>query len=227
MQSPKSDNLKHAPGGNMAASDETGQTPVPGDKPKVSNPQSFKAAPSSRAISLVAVALLIGFLAVLIVSSDNDSKENKADSTRGSETTSTTTVVPDNDGDNATTAPTTTVAPVDGARDPGQITVLVLNGSNIAGVAGKVTTALAEDGYKTVEAANDESKGNGTFVYYKSGYKTDAEQLANNVIPDILDDLQIKQSVRAAELPSSVPTDWEQENIGSANIVIVVGNATS
>ena len=203
----------------MAAPDEN--TLPSGATPPKGVPQ-FTAPPSVRAIALVVLAIVFGFLLVTIVNSDSgDDKDASATQTTA---VTTTTAAPSGNNDEEESTTTTTVA-IDGVRDPAEVAVLVLNGSNIGGVAGTVSEELGTVGYETLTPGNDSEKDNGTLVYYKSGFKNDADQLATNVVPGILKDLQISQSVKAASFPSSTPTGWDQVDLVSANVVIVIGNA--
>jgi len=201
-------------------------------RPTSSNPSnkdnqslsSIASTPSARAVSFVIFAIIIGFILVLIVNSDKEriTKEASA-SNKSQETTTTTAQVIENE-ESEEESTTTTAKPVSGTKDTSDVSVLVLNGSNIAGVAAKVTTSVADLDYQTLTAGNDSSKDKGTFVYYKSGFANDAKQLATNVVPGILKDLQITQTVKAAPFPASAPSQWDQDNLTSANIIIVVGN---
>ncbi|MFN8015936.1 MAG: LytR C-terminal domain-containing protein [Acidimicrobiia bacterium] len=178
---------------------------------------SFSSPTSTRALGLVAVAVLIGLLLVVIIDSDNSSK--KSSKAQSSQSTSTTTT------SKSTSTSTTTTTLVTGAKKPAEVSVLVLNGSNIAGVASTISQGISKLGYKTLTAGNDTSKDAGTIVYYKAGFEKDAKQLATNVVPGLLKNIKMTQTVTSKQFPASAPVAWDQDNLISANLVVVVGNA--
>lgn len=91
-----------------------------------------------------------------------------------------------------------------------EIEVKVLNGSGVAGMAGKIKDFLSAKEYKSVEAGNYSSEEvEGTIVYYKEEkFKTQAQWLS-----DMLKDKEIKSEIK---LGSS------EEEL-SADIVVVLG----
>lgn len=203
------------------AESENGNNPQgsPQRKPPVDS--TFTAPPSTRAIALVAIAILVGFLLVMVV--DSDSSTGKTASATQSTITTTTVVAADNEQSEEST--TTTTRAVANTQAPSGVSVLVLNGSNIAGVAGKVSNAIQEADFETLTPGNDSDKDVGTVVYYKSGFQNDAKQIAQNIVPGVLKELEISQSVKTATFPDSAPSSWDQENLVGANIVVVIGNA--
>jgi hypothetical protein len=192
---------------------------MPDSKDNSASPsQGFTPAPSSRALALVAIAIIAGLILVGIVDADKTSKKNP--SANASNTTTTTVKA------TTTSTTTSTTKPVSGTKDPEDVSVLTLNGSAIAGVAAKVTTELDKVKYHTLTAGNDTSKDTGTFVYYKSGFQKDAQQLSTNVLPGILKTLKITQTIKTKAFPASAPSTWDQADLLTANIVVVVGNAS-
>lgn len=185
-------------------------------------PVPFTATPSTRAISFIAITILIGFILVLVVNSDKEETTTAKKSSASKSATQEKTASED-----TTTTTTTTTKPVSGTNDPSDVSVLVLNGSNIAGVAGKISDSIGALGYKTLTPGNDTSKDTGTSIYYKSGFEKDAKQLANNVVPGILKSFKITQPIKVAQLPSSAPEQWDQDNLIGANVVVVVGNVAA
>ena len=75
---------------------------------------------------------------------------------------------------------TTTLPPV---RGPEQLTVLVLNSTRIAGLAGRLTNRLSDLGYGTLEPDNHPSQLDISVVWYVEGFDREAEVLAEE-IPD-------------------------------------------
>ena len=187
---------------------------------KVPQSQAFTSPPSTRALGLVAIAVLVGFLLVMIVDSNNNSDSDKQ---AGTQQTSTTTTAKSTTETTAKNTTTTTVA-VSGTKKPSQVTVLALNGSSGEGIASAVTAEVKDLGYKTLAPGNDSSKDKNTIVYYKSGFEKDAKQLATNIVPGVLEDLNIEQKVTTKQFPASAPITWDQINLVAANLVVVVGN---
>ena len=200
-----------------------GNSESPAKKNPGSLPSSFNAAPSSRAIGLVAIAVLVGVLLLVIVDADNASKKNKSQASQSDATTTTTKTGSNTESSKVSSTSTTT--PVSGTKKPAEVSVLVLNGSSGGGVASSVSTAVGEQGYKMLTPGNDSSTAKGTIVYYKAGFEKDAKQIATNVVPGILTELNISQAVTTEQFPGSAPTEWDQDNLVGANIVVVVGNA--
>ena len=90
-------------------------------------------------------------------------------------TTSTVTTV-------ATTVPetTSTLPPV---RSPDRLTVLVLNATRVAGLAGRVSERLADLGYRTLDPDNHPEALQTSVIWYVGGFAREAEVLAE-AIPD-------------------------------------------
>lgn len=82
-----------------------------------------------------------------------------------------------------TTAPTLPPAAPPPIREPGQIIVLVLNSTETAGLAGRVTDQLSELGYRTETPDNHPSALGTSVVWYLDGFEREAEALAEE-IPD-------------------------------------------
>lgn len=186
----------------------------------VINAKAFSSPPSTFALGLVALAVVVGLLLVAVVNSDKPASDKTASSKNSSSATNNSTET------KTTVVSTTTTTPISGTKDPAEVTVVVLNGSSIAGVATSVTNEIEKVDYKVLTAGNDSSKDKNTIIYYKSGFEKDAKQLATNVVPGILNTLQISQDISTKQFPSSAPIAWDQQNLVAANIVIVVGDAS-
>lgn len=89
-----------------------------------------------------------------------------------------------------TTAPTTTTttAPVVEVRDPGEITVVVLNSIGTQGLAAGVTADLDSLGYVTLTADNYSPLLDQSRIWYKPGFGAEATDLAAS-FPDALTEL--------------------------------------
>ncbi len=190
-----------------------------------STPAPFATPPSTRALALVGIAVLIALLLVVIVNEDKKDGEKTAASTTQT-TTTTAASNTETTSKSSSSSSTSTTKPVANTSQPSDVSVLVLNGSGTAGVATKVSEALGELDYKTLTPGDDSSIDKGTIVYYKSGFENDAKQLAINVVPGILNDLDMTQTVKSQQFPSSAPVAWNQTNLVSANVVVVVGSSS-
>lgn len=154
-----------------------------------------------RGAALVAVAVLIGVLLLargldgddLVPASDGDGDEQTVGTSPG--------------GTSSTTATTATAGP----RTPGEVRVLVANGSGVAGAAGRRTDELAAAGYATLEPANAAPVPT-TQVLFAEGYEADAAAVATAVgaAPGAVQ-----------PLPDPPPVDP-----ADANVVVVLGPDT-
>ena len=195
----------------------------PSEKNKIASLQSsFTSTASSKAVALVVIAVLVGVLLLVIVDADNVSIENSKSPNAKVVTTTTVSKV---ENSLSTQVSTSTTTPVSGIKKPAEVSVLVLNGSSASGMATSVSTAIGELGYTMLKPGDDSSTEKGTVVYYKAGFDKDAKQIATNIMPGILSDLGISQPVKSEQFPSNAPTDWDQDNLVGANIIIVVGNS--
>lgn len=77
---------------------------------------------------------------------------------------------------------TTTEAVV--VRDPSEVTVLVLNSTGRAGIAGALTTAFGEAGYQTLQADNYEPTLDQSRVWYLGDFAPEAAEIQAEFIPD-------------------------------------------
>ena len=78
------------------------------------------------------------------------------------------------------TTTTTTSLPV---WEPAQLTVLVLNSTRTAGLAGRLTDRLSDLAYRTLEPGNHPSLLDVSVVWFVDGFEREAEVLAEE-IPD-------------------------------------------
>lgn len=113
----------------------------------------------------------------------------------------------DDDVTTDTTATTDASAP----RPPGEVTVLVANGSGVAGAAARFTEQVAASGYVTAEPANMRggARADASVVYYTEGYEAEAAALAATLSP-----------VPVVEpLPEPAPVD----DLRGAAVLLVLG----
>jgi cytoskeletal protein RodZ len=196
---------------------------APTDKDRHST--NFKAASSasSKMLIIVAVAVIVGILLVWVV---NNKKDNNSSKTAKSTASTVLTTVPTTDSVSKSSSTTSTTTAVPNTQKPADVSVLVLNGSNFAGVAGNTSTEIGKVGYKMLTPGDDKSQDVGTFVYYKSGFDADAKKIAQNILPSILKTLKITQDIEVKQFPSSTPSEWSVDELLNANIVVIVGNAS-
>ena len=136
-------------------------------------------------------------------------------STAPSDTTTTTTT-------SAATTTTTSVVPattvpVVAELSPSQLQVQVLNGSGIAGAAGRLSASLRDAGYSVLPAANAPQRFGSSAVYYVADAHRDEAELVAEVVEEsvaAVDD----GDVAVASLPAS-----GQISAGQANVVVLIG----
>jgi len=107
--------------------------------------------------------------------------------------------------------------PPDGpfSRPPDQVTVFVANGSNVGGLAGKVTRLLGLDGYQTTSPGNAYRASLST-IYYREGFLGDARAVGTTL------------SLPADEVPMPELIDFVApstvDRVLAADIVVVIGS---
>ena len=77
-----------------------------------------------------------------------------------------------------TTMGTTTLPPV---RDPGEVIVVVLNSTRVAGLAGRVTERLSDLGYLTLDPDNHPTSLETSVIWYVEDFEREAEALAEEI----------------------------------------------
>lgn len=115
----------------------------------------------------------------------------------------------------APTSPTTTAAPSPD-REPGEVTVVVLNADGPAGSAGAATETIGASGYQTGDPrnANGDVTLDTTAVYYAEGFQAEASAVA----------LVLGKAPEAVQpLPDPVPGPGAEES----NVVVVLGQDTA
>jgi hypothetical protein len=136
--------------------------------------------PTARA-ALVLASFLVLFVLVDRLSEPERADQGTASGTTESRTTASTRAATSATGTSATTRPPTTAAPTTTAPPTGStlrpakgVTVQVLNGAYVAGLAHRVATRVRAAGYDVV-AANTALVTPVSRVYYTSGHRDDAE----------------------------------------------------
>lgn len=120
-----------------------------------------------------------------------------------------TTTVGDDAADPGAGVTTTTTR---AARAPGEVTVLVANGTDIRGLAGATATALKGIGYNTLSPADASRPVDTTKVLFSAGFETEARQVATS--------LQLPPTAVEALNPSDPPPIGD--TLG-ANVVVLLG----
>ena len=162
--------------------------------------------PAARGLILVGVGVVLGLILLLRAGGVGfQSGDGPVDI--ATEDTTTTTV-----------APTTTVPTTD--RAPQQVKVVVANGSEVTGLAGKTGQFLAQQGYSNSVATDSTSQVSVTTVYYSPGFEASAKALARLLG---LNASQVQELPSGAELADNQPTDLGVLIIAGPEIATIVG----
>lgn len=176
---------------------------------------------NARGLVVLGAALLVGFL--LLLTSGGGNGRVVAGSSPDAGGTVTTIDISGLDttgnGEVTTTTPdattTSSSTPDDGLRDPGEVKVLVLNGSGLAGVARSTSDTIGEKGYVMQPPANASSSGRATTsVYFADGYQAEAEAVAAVL-------------GKAPSAVEAMPSTSPGPGAASANVVVVLGKDTA
>lgn len=150
-----------------------------------------------RGLLVLLVAVIVGVL--VLNSLDNAPKKDTAAKAKVTTTTSTTIV-------QETT--TTSVA----LCAPGDIKVLVANGTSTSGVALTATNSLKKARYSTIDPVKTTSTVPATAIYYSPGYQQEAVVLAAvlNLPPAV-----VQEMPAATQLPVA--------SLGTAKVLVIIG----
>ena len=88
------------------------------------------------------------------------------------------------DDTTATAESTTTTTEAVVVREPSEVTVLVLNSTGRAGIAGSLTAAFGEAGYQTLQADNYEPTLDQSRVWYLGDFAPEAAEIQAQFVPD-------------------------------------------
>jgi hypothetical protein len=164
-----------------------------------------------RPAALVISCLVIGFIAGWVLRGDDGPATVLAPPAPeaaggGAATTGDTTTAPATTAPPATTAEETPDAPP--ARD--QISLAVLNATDIQGAAGRAADEAESLGYTAVTAGNAPTTTGPDTVYYRAGQQAAGERVAADLQVD-----QVQELPASGGLASAVPAD--------AQVVLVIG----
>ncbi len=176
----------------------------PGRGPARTAPESGTA--GARGALLLAIAVVLGV--VLLNSFDGPPTVDV-----GAVGVSAPTTAADGGGDDTTpeTAVTTTTT-TGAARAPGEVTVLVANGTDIRGLAGATATALKGIGYNTLSPTDTSRPVDTTKVLFSAGFEPEARQVASS--------LQLPPAAVEASSPANAPPI---DDTLDANVIVLLG----
>lgn len=92
-----------------------------------------------------------------------------------------TTTTAEGDTTTTTTLDTTTTSEVVAVRPPAEVTVVVLNSTDLDGAAGRLTSRLADAGYQTLPADNHTPEQDPSRIWYREGYAAEAAALLEHM----------------------------------------------
>ncbi len=166
---------------------------------------------SEPAVTVAPPSTMSGTSATSSTSSTSAPSEEPEASEPPSATSSTTTTssVPATTTTSSTTTTTTTAAV---AESPATLQVQVLNGSGVAGAAGRMTDKLSEAGYVVLSPENAPQRYSSSAVHFAEGWQAEAEEI-----------------LRAAEIeeidaPTAMPQIFASED---AAVIVLLGTDTA
>ena len=169
-------------------------------------PSGAGASTGARGAVLLAIAVVLGI--VLLNAFDRTPSSVDVDSILEGLTTSTTLA---DGGPDATAAPVVT-STTRAARAPGDVTVLVANGTDVRGLAGLTANALKGIGYNTLSPSDTTRPVEVTKVQFSPGYDVEARAVAAT--------LGVAPTAVEAASPANAPPI--ADTLG-ANLVVVLG----
>jgi len=171
-------------------------------------PSDQSGAAGARGALLLAIAVVLG---IVLLNSFDRVPTTEVDAILDGLDGTTTTVA---DGPAGTTpAATSTIPP---ARAPGDVTVLVANGTDIRGLAGATATALKGIGYNTLSPTDTGQPVPATKVLFSPGFEAEARAVATS--------LQLPPTAVEGVNPASPPPI--RDTLG-ANVIVLLGGDVS
>ncbi len=168
------------------------------DRPRTAPGPAGAGGPASRGFIIVGVAVVLGAILLLRAGGVGFQSSDSGIEISTDDTTTT------------TAAPTTTVPTTD--RAPSQVKVVVANGSEVSGLAGKTGQFLAQQGYSNSLAVDALSQVSVTTVYYSPGFESSAQAVARLLG---LSSAQVQPLPNGSELTKDQPSD--------AGVIVVTG----
>lgn len=100
------------------------------------------------------------------------------------------------------------------ARPNSQVTILVANGTDISGQAGRLTDRLRNQGFNSQPAKNADAQATST-IFYRPGFAVEAE-----VVRETLGSL----TTPVSPMPVPDPSIGTDIDLGNVDVLILVGN---
>ena len=139
--------------------------------------------------------------------------ETTTTTSTSSTTTSTTSSAPETSEPSSTaTSTTTTTTTTTVVESPVVLLVQVLNGSGVAGAAGRMTDRLSEAGFVVLPPENAPQRYSSSAVYYQEGWKARAEEIL------------LAAEIDEIEAPTAMPTQFVSEG---AAVIVLLGTDTA
>lgn len=164
-----------------------------------------------RGAILVALAVLLGFL---ILRGVTDRTEIPLTTTGTVATAPTPTPTPSVDAGSTAPLPTpTAVIDTSNARPNAQISVMVANGTEVSGQAGRLTDILRNQGF-TTQAARNANAQPASVIYYRPSFNVEAQ-----VVRDALGTL-----TPIAPMPVPDPNVGDDIDLGNVDVFVLIGD---
>ena len=155
-----------------AAAEAQGLPPAPGSAGEASEPAPT-AAPTSTSASTTTTTTNATSTSTSTSTTTSTTSAAPVVETETSELPSTTTTTTTS----TSAAPVTTTTTTTTTPSPVTLQVQVLNGSGVAGAAGRLTAKLAEAGYVVLPASNAPQRYSSSAVYFQDGWQDRAEEV--------------------------------------------------
>ncbi len=144
--------------------------------------------------------------------SSEPSEEPRASEPTGTTSSTTTAAPPAATSTTTTTSSTTTTTTAAVAESPATLQVQVLNGSGVAGAAGRMTDKLSEAGYVVLSPANAPQRYSSSAVYFAEGWQDKAEEILQAT------------DIEEIDAPSAMPQIFASEE---AAVIVLLGTDTA
>jgi hypothetical protein len=160
----------------------------------------------ARGAALIGVAVIIGVVLLQVI---DTGKGPGSSGTVVASGTTTTTAATTGSSTSASGSTSTTAKATGPVKQPGQLNVVVLNGSGVGGAAATLSKQLAAKGYQMGTAATAAKRRVGTAAACTAGLDREATALAAAVGP----------AAKVETFPTPAPTA-----AGSANCIVTIGS---
>ena len=127
-------------------------------------------------------------------------------------TTTSTSTTTTTSASSTTTTSTTTTTTTAVVESPAVLQVQVLNGSGVAGAAGRMTDKLSEAGYVVLSPENAPQRYSSSAVYFAEGWQDEAEEILRAA------------DIEEIEAPTAMPQQFATED---AAVIVLLGTDTA